>query len=142
MALTPQENRREFLQKAFFVFASLPVAGAALSACTKKEADSPEAGKTAGGANEAQNKMPDGQKQVDENDPVASSLGYKHDAAKVDTAKWTKKAGPGGDKQLCENCQFYTSKTADWGECQIIRSGLVAKGGWCNSWQLKPGAST
>ena len=79
-------------------------------------------------------------KHVDENDAVAASLGYKHNADNVDKAKFAKKAGPGGDKQLCDNCQFYTAKSGEWGECQIIRAGLVAKGGWCNSWQPKPGA--
>lgn len=132
-----QENRREFLQKAFWIFATLPAAGAVLGACTKSGQDATNAG----GVTEPQNKMPDNEpKPVDENDPVASSLGYKHNAAKVDTAKFAKKAGPGGDKQTCENCQFYTAKSSEWGDCQIIRGGLVAKAGWCNSWQQKAGA--
>jgi hypothetical protein len=40
---------------------------------------------------------------LDEKDATAQNLGYKHDATKVDKAKFAKyKAG-----ETCANCQFY-----------------------------------
>jgi hypothetical protein len=130
------DNRRRFLHQATWIFASIPlasVAGSVLSACTKSPnpADS-------GGVKNPQSKIPDGQRPVDENEPVAVSLGYKQSADKVDTAKFPKRAGDEGKKQTCENCQFYNNVSDPWGSCQVIRSGLVNKGGWCNSWAAKP----
>jgi hypothetical protein len=134
--MTKNENRREFLQKAVMILATLPAAGLALNACTKSPnpADS-------GGATGATNKLPDGQKPVEETDPVAASLGYKHNADNVDTAKFPKRAGDEGKKQHCENCQYYTGVNTDWGNCQIIRAGLVNKAGWCNTWMQKAGTT-
>ncbi|RIL10425.1 MAG: high-potential iron-sulfur protein [Proteobacteria bacterium] len=86
-------------------------------------------------------------KALDENDPTAKALGYVHDAAKTDTAKFPKRKGPEGEKQFCDNCMFYTQgglkaegKEGEWGKCTIFPAGLVAAKGWCNSWTLKPGA--
>jgi hypothetical protein len=130
-----ERNRREFLQKALWLFASLPLAGAALSACTKTP--NPSAG-----VQTSSNTLPPGDQPVKEEDPVAVSLGYKMNAANVDTEKFPKKKGPGGDKQNCKNCQFYTPKNDYWGSCQIIRTGVVNAGGWCNSWGPRPGTTT
>ena len=67
-------------------------------------------------------------------DPTAMALGYYEDATKVDLNKWTKKAGPGGDKQLCSNCSLYSSVDATNGNCSIFPGKQVAGGGWCNAW--------
>jgi hypothetical protein len=127
-----QANRREFLQKSALLFATLPVIGVVLNACTRSPnpADS-------GGVTAPQSKMGDGPAPVREEDPVATSLGYKMDANKVDVEKYPKRKGPDGQKQFCKNCQFYSSKTADWGDCQVIRAGTVNANGWCNSWAQK-----
>jgi hypothetical protein len=56
--------------------------------------------------------------KVEEKDAQAQSLGYKHDATKVDKAKFaTYKAG-----QACGNCTLYQGKPADaWGPCPIFQ---------------------
>lgn len=41
-----------------------------------------------------------------ESHPVATALGYRHDATKVDTAKFPKRAGAEGEKQFCYNCSL------------------------------------
>ncbi|XOV82841.1 MAG: high-potential iron-sulfur protein [bacterium] len=71
---------------------------------------------------------------IDEADPAAAALGYKHDAAEVDVARFPKKAGPEGAKQLCLNCSLYQPKTDELGGCQIFPGKNVAAGGWCNVW--------
>lgn len=85
---------------------------------------------------------------VDESSATAAALGYKHDATKVDTTKFPKRATPEGQKQFCENCTFYSEggqKVAghegNWGKCTIFPTGLVAEKGWCNTWTLKAGMS-
>ena len=74
---------------------------------------------------------------IDENNPSAVALGYKHNAADIDTAKYPKKAGPEGAKQLCLNCSLYQPKTEVLGGCQIFPGKNVAAGGWCNVWAAK-----
>lgn len=74
---------------------------------------------------------------LDVKDPVASSLGYIADGAKVDVKKWTKKAGPAGKSQSCENCMFFGSVDKKKGTCQIFPGRAVATKGWCNSWSKK-----
>lgn len=74
---------------------------------------------------------------LDVKDPVASSLGYIVDGAKVDVKKWTKKAGADGKTQSCENCMFYTGLDKKKGKCQIFPGRSVTAKGWCNSWSKK-----
>jgi hypothetical protein len=125
-----QENRREFLQKSLLMLGSLPVVGVILNACTKKEeAAAPAAPAAAAG----------GLKAISEDDPVAQSLGYKADATKVDVQKYPKRAGAEGAKQFCSGCQFFSAAEGELGKCQLFPNGLVAKNGWCNSWQAKQG---
>lgn len=71
---------------------------------------------------------------LSESDPTAVSLGYVEDANKVDTTKWTKKAGAGGAQQHCANCSLYSATDAKWGECSIFPGKVVAGAGWCNAW--------
>lgn len=74
---------------------------------------------------------------VDPNDAQAKSLGYLHDAAKVDAkANPNYKAG-----QNCGNCIQYTGKAGDAeGGCNLFPGKSVKAAGWCKVWVLKPGA--
>lgn len=71
---------------------------------------------------------------LSESDPTALALGYAEDALTVDTAKWTKKAGPGGDNQFCRNCSLYQPIDDVWGGCSIFPGKKVKGAGWCNAW--------
>lgn len=73
-------------------------------------------------------------KRVDETEQQAQALGYKHDAAKVDKAKF-KNFQPG---QLCSNCNFFKAKATDaWGPCDIFAGREVNAKGWCTAWVKK-----
>jgi hypothetical protein len=71
---------------------------------------------------------------VEESDPTATALGYKHDASTVDAAKYpTFKAG-----NLCSNCQLYQGKDGDEsGPCMAMGGKLVNANGWCTAWAAK-----
>ena len=72
--------------------------------------------------------------RVDEKDPQAVSLGYKHDATKVDKAKFPKYA-PG---QACANCTLFQGKPTDaWAPCPIFANKQVAGKGWCSAYVKK-----
>ncbi len=84
-------------------------------------------------------------KPVDEASQMATALGYKSDASKVDLVKFPKRKEAGGDKQFCDNCMFMqkTGLKADGaegvhGKCALFMDGLVNAKGWCNSWAAKP----
>lgn len=80
---------------------------------------------------------------VAESDPVAKALGYHVDANKVDTKKWTKRAGPDGKSQHCSNCLLFNSgkvTTDATGPCSLFPGKHVAAKAWCNSWTKNPGA--
>lgn len=84
-------------------------------------------------------------KPLDPATPQAQALGYVHDATKADTAKFPKRAQPGGDKQFCNNCILYQqggvklpNQEGEWGRCALFMDGLVSSNGWCNSWAPKP----
>ena len=72
--------------------------------------------------------------QLDEKDAQAQSLGYKHDATKVDKAKFPKyQAG-----QICANCTLYQGKPTDaWAGCPIFPGKQVAGKGWCSAYVKK-----
>jgi hypothetical protein len=72
-----------------------------------------------------------------EDDPVAKALGYVHDATKVDTAKFPKRAGAGGATQFCNNCLQFAATGDGWGTCTILPGKRVAAAGWCNVWVKK-----
>jgi len=125
MTTPASPGRRSFCRKSLAIISALPV----LHALT------PVAGEAQG--------LPT--KPLDPEGPQAKALGYIHDATKVDTAKWPKRAGAEGAKQLCSNCLFYQQgglkaegAEGEWGKCAIFADGLVAGNGWCNSWALKP----
>lgn len=70
-------------------------------------------------------------KRVEESEPKAISLGYRHDTAKVDRAKFPKH----GASEKCSNCITWPGKPADaWAECDLMADRLVAAGGWCSSY--------
>jgi hypothetical protein len=72
--------------------------------------------------------------RLDEKDPQAQSLGYKHDATKVDKAKFPKYAAG----QTCANCTLYQGKPTDaWAGCPIFANKQVAAKGWCSAWVKK-----
>ena len=72
--------------------------------------------------------------RVDENEQQAQGLGYRHDAAKVDKAKF-QKFQPG---ELCSNCNFFKGKAGDaWGPCDIFGGREVNAKGWCSAWMKK-----
>ena len=79
-----------------------------------------------------------------DNDMMAKTLGYVHDATKADVVKFPKRAGAEGAKQFCNNCVLMTQgglkvagKEGDWGKCALFQTGLVNVNGWCNSWAPK-----
>ena len=72
--------------------------------------------------------------QVDENDPTAQGLGYKHDATKADKAKFKQYAAG----QTCGNCQLFQGKPTDaWGPCPIFTGKQVNAKGWCSAYVKK-----
>lgn len=72
--------------------------------------------------------------KLDEADPQAVSLGYKHDTTKVDGKKFPKHAA----SQQCVGCALYQGKAADaWGGCPLFAGKQVAGKGWCSAWAKK-----
>lgn len=72
--------------------------------------------------------------KVDENDPQAKALGYVHDTAKADQAKYPKHAAT----QKCANCQLFQGKATDaTGPCPLFAGKAVAAGGWCSAYAKK-----
>lgn len=82
---------------------------------------------------------------VKESEPQPKALGYLEDASKVDVKKWSKRAGPAGQKQFCYNCMFYQTKsdpkTTTAAPCTIFANKGVTAKGWCNSWTQNPKVS-
>ncbi len=72
--------------------------------------------------------------RLDEKDAQAQSLGYKHDATKVDKAKFPKYVAG----QNCASCTFYQGKPTDaWGACPLFANKQVAAKGWCSAYVKK-----
>lgn len=70
-------------------------------------------------------------KKFDESEAKAVSLGYKHDSAQVDKARFPKHT----PAEKCNNCMAWLGKPADpWAECDLTADRLVANGGWCSSY--------
>lgn len=74
--------------------------------------------------------------KLDEKDPQAQALGYRHDATQVDRKKFaTYQKG-----QACANCQQFQGKAgADWAPCTIFQGKEVNAKGWCSAWVKKAG---
>jgi hypothetical protein len=73
--------------------------------------------------------------RVEEDDPTAVAIGYRHDATKVDTQKFPRYQ-PG---QVCANCALYQGDAdAEWAPCPALGNRLVAGAGWCGAWAPRP----
>jgi High potential iron-sulfur protein len=72
-------------------------------------------------------------KKVEENEPKALAVGYKHDTTKVDRARYPKHQ----PTQNCANCLAYApaKPTDEWGECDLMSDRLVHRDGWCSSYK-------
>jgi hypothetical protein len=72
--------------------------------------------------------------QLAEDDPVASSMKYTHDASTVDPAS---RANPAAE-QNCANCALVQGNEGDtWRPCQIFPGKVVKADGWCAVWAPK-----
>lgn len=72
--------------------------------------------------------------KLEETDAQAVALGYRHDAAKVDTKKFPKYVAG----QNCANCSLYLGKPGEaWGACGAVGGKLVNAKGWCLVWAKK-----
>lgn len=72
--------------------------------------------------------------RLEESDTMAVSLGYKHDASKVDAKKFTAYAAG----HNCANCQLFQGKASDaWGPCTAVGGKQVNAKGWCVAWAKK-----
>jgi hypothetical protein len=75
---------------------------------------------------------------VSEDEPLATNMGYRHDATTVDLAAFPKRAGDAGQSQFCNNCSLYQGRESDeWAACTIFQDRKVAGKGWCNAWMLR-----
>lgn len=69
-----------------------------------------------------------------EDDPMAVSMKYTHDAGTVDPST---RANPAAD-QKCSNCALIQGADGDaWRPCQIFPGKLVNANGWCAVWAPK-----
>lgn len=107
-------DRRTLLKKALVGMAALPAAGLVREAA-------------------AQQSLP----HIEESEPLAISMGYVHDASKLDPNK-VPQYKPGS---RCDNCVHLVGKEGDeWRPCNLFPGKLVNAKGWCKVWNLKPGA--
>jgi hypothetical protein len=72
-------------------------------------------------------------KRVEESEPKASAIGYRHDSTKVDKSRYPKHEST----HVCNNCLAWApEKPADeWGECDLMSDRLVNRNGWCSSYK-------
>ncbi len=71
---------------------------------------------------------------LSEDDPTASALKYRHDAA---DAPRSKKSGVAAGDQYCHNCRFIQGDSGQWRGCDIFPGKAVNADGWCTSWLPK-----
>jgi hypothetical protein len=71
---------------------------------------------------------------LDEADPTASALGYRHDTGKVDGGKYPAHQAA----QTCAGCSLVQGAAADaWRPCGLFPGKLVAARGWCAAFAAK-----
>ena len=72
-------------------------------------------------------------KKVDEAEPKATAIGYRHDSARVDKARYPKHEVA----QRCYNCLAWAPEQPadEWGECDLMSDRLVHRNGWCSSYK-------
>ena len=69
-----------------------------------------------------------------EDDAMAKSMKYTHDASTVDPSSRT---NPAAD-QKCANCALVQGNDGDaWRPCQIFPGKAVNANGWCSVWAQK-----
>ena len=71
--------------------------------------------------------------KIAEDDPVAQSLKYTHDASTVDPATRPNPA----ENQVCANCALIQGEEGEWRPCQIFPGKLINENGWCSVWAPK-----
>lgn len=72
--------------------------------------------------------------QLSEDDAMAQSMKYTHDASSVDPAT---RANP-AEEQTCANCALVQGADGDtWRPCQIFPGKVVNADGWCAVWAPK-----
>ena len=73
--------------------------------------------------------------KVDEGEPKATAIGYRHDSAKIDGVRYPKHDA----SQRCHNCLAFAPEkpTDEWGECDLMSDRLVHRDGWCSSYKKK-----
>ena len=72
--------------------------------------------------------------KLEETDPQAVALGYRHDATKVDAKKFPAYAAG----HNCANCQLFQGKPGEaLGACGAMGGKLVNAKGWCVAWVKK-----
>ena len=72
--------------------------------------------------------------RVDEQAANAVALGYKHDAAAIDTKKY----GQYVKGSACANCMLYAGKPSDpWAPCGALGGKQVSAKGWCIAYVKK-----
>lgn len=113
MKAKPKDERRRMLLKSGAAAAATLALGAVSRVATAQEA----------------------KPHLDEEDPQAVQLGYKHDAANVDKKKFTTYK-PG---EACGNCQLFQGKPDkdEWAPCPIFPGKQVNVKGWCSSWMKR-----
>jgi High potential iron-sulfur protein len=72
-------------------------------------------------------------KKVEETEPKATAIGYRHDSTKVDQARYPKHDAA----QKCQNCLAWAPEkpTDEWGECDLMSDRMVNRNGWCSSYK-------
>ncbi len=67
------------------------------------------------------------QEKLSEDDPLAKSLNYTHDATKSTSNQ--READ-----QFCYNCQLLQGDEGDWRPCLAFANKLVNANGWCSAY--------
>lgn len=107
-----QLTRRQFLQRGGYAVTFIPFIGVAARA-----ADMP---------------------RLDESDPAAVALAYKHEVNDVDKEKYPRAAPADGRQPMCSNCVLFQAKAdEEWAGCGIFPNKLVNARGWCSAYQPK-----
>ncbi len=79
--------------------------------------------------------------RLEESDPTAAALGYKHSVEDINTDMFPRRSTEaGGENQYCDNCVLYTGEVGEgnWGACALFPGKTVAAKGWCNVWAPRP----
>lgn len=72
--------------------------------------------------------------KLSEDDAMAKSMKYTHDASTVDAST---RPNPAAD-QTCANCALIQGNDGDaWRPCQIFPGKAVSASGWCSVWAPK-----